>query len=232
MNKFSLQVLENTKEASDSIRVKFVKPDIHYKPGQYMIYELPVQDPKGPARDFSLASSPTEDFLMLTTKLTGSPFKQKLAQLRVGDVIDASGPFGGFTIADGPRHLFVAGGIGITPFRSMIKFATDRKLQQEITLLYSNKVPEEIAFRDELEKWRQQNENLKVVHTITRPEESAEKWNGRTGRVDAGLIKENLDAETVVYVCGPPAMVDAILALLKDMDVPEQRTRAEKFEGY
>ncbi|MBI2579224.1 MAG: FAD-dependent oxidoreductase [Candidatus Aenigmarchaeota archaeon] len=232
MPQFSLVVLESRKEAADTMAIKFEKPQIDYKPGQYMLYELPVQDPEGPTRSFSLASSPTESFLMLTTKLTGSVFKSKLAQMKKGDTINASGPSGRFVLQDSPKHLFIAGGIGITPFRSMIKYAVDTELQEKITLLYSNKVPEEIAFFDELDKWQNQNRFLRVVHTITKPEESEEQWNGRVGRIDAALIKEHLDAETIVYVCGPPGMVDAMVAVLKDIGVPEKRIKAERFEGY
>jgi len=232
MPQFLLEILDNKKESIDAITVKFLKPQIDYKPGQYLLYSLPVEDPKGNSRPFSLASSPTEDFLMLTTKLSGSVFKNKLASLNKGDTINARGPFGRFVLQDSKKHLMIAGGIGITPFRSMIKYAIENKIKQSITLFYSNKVPEEIAFRNELDKWQQRNENFKLIHTITRPEESKEQWSGRVGRIDSELIKEHLDIDTIIYVCGPPGMVDAMLELLKEIGVPDERVRAERFAGY
>ncbi len=232
MPEFSLHVLENEEECKDAITLKFLKPQIDYKAGQYLMYSLPVEDPKGNIRPFSLASSPTEDFLLFTTKLTGSVFKNTLATLKKGDVINARGPFGKFVLENSPKHLMIAGGIGITPFRSMIKYAVDTKTKQQITLLYSNKIPEEIAYRDELEKWQKQNKFLRVIQTITRPEESNEQWSGRTGRIDDALIKEHSDVDTMFYVCGPPGMVDAMLELLKQIGIPEERIRLERFAGY
>lgn len=233
MAQFSLQVVENRPEAADSRTLRFAKPaGMEYRAGQYMTYMLPVQDPRGPTRQFSLASSPTEDFLQLTTMLSDSPFKQKLAGMEKGDTIKASGPHGQFLLSEGKDHLFIAGGIGITPFRSMIKFITDKKLGQKITLLYSNKTPQEIAFFSELLGWKKLNPNLKFIHTITRPEESTELYVGRTGRIDAELIKKYLNDDSTVYVCGPPAMVDAMLELLKGMNVLDSRIRYESFKGY
>ena len=229
---FSLEVIKNRKESSDAISLKFRKPDIAYKAGQYMLYTLPVEDQKGNSRPFSISSAPSEDFLMLTTKLTGSPFKEKLSSLIEGESINAKGPFGRFLMEFADRHIMIAGGIGITPFRSMIKNALDIGMKTEMVLLYSNKIPEEIAYREELEAWDGRNKHLKVVHTITRPDESGEAWAGRVGRIDEKMIREFAKGDEIFYVCGPPALVTSMLETLKKMNIPESRIRSESFVGY
>jgi ferredoxin-NADP reductase len=231
--RLDLEVIENKFECKDAITVRFAKPDgFNYIAGQYLTYQLPVQDPKGSTRQFTLASSPTEDFLQLTTKLSDSAFKQALEKMGRGAKIKAVGPQGEFVLEDAPHHVMIAGGIGITPFRSMIKFAVDTELDVNIKLLYSNRVPEEIAFRDELDKWQFLNQKLRVVHTVTRPEESKYPWSGRPGRVDAELIKENMADGCVFYVCGPQGMVAAMTDLLKEMGISEDRIKKEEFTGY
>ena len=120
------------------------------------------------------------------------------------------------------------GGIGITPFRDMIKYATDKKLQIKLTLLYSNKTPDETCYRDEWPLFEKQNPNLKVVNTIT----DDPNWQGRKGRINEPLIREFSSENTLFYICGPPAMVAGLFELLKIMNVPMSSIRMEKFAGY
>lgn len=206
-----------------------------YRAGQHISVRLPHENPdnRGTIRSFSLSSSPTEDYLSITTNRGESSFKKKLFSLSVGDTIEARGPGGGFIFREGDpgHHLMIAGGIGITPFRSMLTYFSDHKLSLPITLLYSNRTPEEIIFRDYLEKL-EGSISLDVVHTITRPQDLNESWNGRVGRIDEMFIREYSKGGDRYYVCGPLPFVEAMLALLGQMGITSDRVHFEKFTGY
>ncbi len=208
-----------------------------YRPGQYVAARLEgVKDPRGPQRPLTLSSSPIESgFIAVTTRLTGSPFKLRLASLRIGDELRVRGPLGSFVLAENRPAVMLAGGIGITPFRSMIRHAADAAVALPMSLVYSNPVPEEIAFREELNVLAAKLGSLRVIHTITRPEKAGTGWKGKTGRIDAEMIRDaasGLD-RPAYYLCGPPAMVDAMLAILREeIGIPAPDVRAEKFSGY
>ncbi len=230
-----LKVLHVRKETPSIITVVFEKlAGFMYKPGQYMSYFLPVQDPKGNTRQFSIASSPTEDVLLLSFRDTNSIFKQKLKNLNKNDAIDAKGPYGSFILDTSKPAIMLSGGVGITPLRSMIKFAADSKLKTNIILFYSNRTPEEIAFKREFEGMEKKNKNIKIIHTITNLQDSKEKWSGLTGYIDAKMISSNVKnaKDSIFYICGPPAMVDAMADLLKNMNIPDEQVRIEHFTGY
>ena len=128
----------------------------------------------------------------------------------------------------------LSGGIGITPLRSMIKYSSDKKLDIPVTLFYSNRTPEEIAFREDFSTIEKENTNFKIVNTITNKEDSKEEWQGLTGFIDEKMIKENsqnLDT-SIFYICGPPKMVDAMVNLLKTMNIDSARIKIEHFTGY
>jgi ferredoxin-NADP reductase len=146
--------------------------------------------------------------------------------------IKARGPFGRFTLSEAEKHVMIAGGIGITPFRSIIKFATDTESNAKITLIYSNRTPEDIVFKEDLDLMEHMNENLEVIHTITRPE--GHFWKGITGRVDEHMIEQHIEdvENSIFYVCGPPSMVDAMQIVLKEMGIADERIKMERFGGY
>ncbi len=208
-----------------------------YLPNQFVFLGLPgVQDPRGPFRPFSLSSSPTEtDVLAITSKMTGSPFMDRLASLEEGEEALVRGPLGIFLLEPTRPAIMLAGGVGVTPFRGMIRYAADSKSTNPIVLLCSSKVPEEIVFRGELDDLAKAWGGLKVVHTITRPEESRTAWAGRTGRIDATLVREALDGlnNPVPYVCGTPTSVEAMVRLLRfEVGFPRESIRVERFKGY
>ncbi|MCH8022916.1 MAG: FAD-dependent oxidoreductase, partial [Thaumarchaeota archaeon] len=129
--------------------------------------------------------------------------------------------------------VFLGGGIGITPFRSMAKFATDSNSQYRILLLYSSRSSQEIIYRTLWEELEKTNSNLKVVHTISRPEES-KGWTGKTGRIDAGLIRETVSDlnNTIFYICGPPGLVRALNEMLMLIRIDVHNVLVESFSGY
>ena len=228
---FELEVTKVKYETHDVFSTYFSRDNFDYKPGQYVILEIDVEDLEGNTRPLSIASSPTEGFILLSTKIRDTPFKQKLIALKPGDKVKVKGPMGMFTLKEDAKEIvFLGGGIGITPFRDMIKYAADRKLAIKLTLLYSNKTAADIVYKDEWEAFQKQNPNLKVVHTIT----DDASWHGRKGRINEAMIKEFCsDVNTAIfYICGPPGMVTGLYELLKTMNIPQSNIKIEKFAGY
>lgn len=237
--------LIDKKEEAKGTKSFFFEPEekIDWLPGQYFYITLPKlnhEDPKGNVRHFTNAASPTEGNVMrITTRVRAeSGFKLTLDELEIGTNVEGRGPNGMFTIDENTEgnHIFLAGGIGITAFRSIAKFAFDKNLGVFLNLVYSNSIPEEITFREELEKWAKEHNNFKLNMTISKPDESKEKWDGKVGRIDEKLInslfsKEDIKKSTF-WVSGPPAMVTGMEDLLSKMRIPLDSIRTEKFTGY
>ncbi len=241
-----LKLLEKRDEAKGT-KSFFWQPEktVDYLPGQYFYYTLPsltFPDPRGATRHFTISSSPTEgNILRLTTRIREeSGFKKSLDALPKEAEIEGEGPNGTYILNDNEEgiQVFLAGGIGITPFRSMIKYATDKGLKIPIYLVYSNSLPEEIVFKDELKELESKNLNLKTALTVSKPEESKEKWNGLTGRIDEKLLQKLIDdwklriEDCTWWVCGPPGMVDAMQTVLGNLKISAGKIRTEKFTGY
>lgn len=239
-----LKLLKKQDEAKGTVSF-FWEPEkaVSYLPGQFFYFTLPAlkyPDPKGATRHFTLSSSPTEEgYIRLTTRIREeSGYKKTLNELSIGSGIEGEGPNGTFIFDEGENgpHIFFAGGIGITPFRSMVKYALDKNVNVSIHLIYSNSIPEEIAFRREIEGWQVGHPNIKVDMTVSKPEESKEGWSGLTGRIDENLIGKLLpnigSLNSIFWVSGPPAMVDAIEDLLGKLGVTSNKLRSEKFTGY
>jgi ferredoxin-NADP reductase len=208
---------------------------LQFRAGQYLRYTLPHSDPdsRGVTRSFSIASSPWEPLIRLTTRLStpASTFKQALACLRPGAIVEASGPFGNFVYADSDLSpVFIAGGIGITPVRSMLGDLAYRKPRISGTLLYSN-TTQDIPFRADIDALSADWPELHSVYTVTRPDS---QWKGPTGRITGSLIKESIRdvAGSIFFVSGPTPMVDALRTILADSGVDASRVKYEAFPGY
>jgi ferredoxin-NADP reductase len=208
-----------------------------YLSNQAVRLSLPgVADPWGPARAFSLSSSPSEaGFISVTCKISDTPFKQALALLRPGETAEVYGPLGQFLFDRKRPSVFIAGGIGITPFRGMLRYAADTADQGQRRLLYSARTPEEFAFRGELDSLARSSSRLRVYYTVTRPSESRAGWDGRVGRMDAAWIAaaaKGLDRPKF-YVAGLPEMVGEVVSMLHDpLRVAEDDVDYEAFRGY
>ena len=208
---------------------------VTYLPGQFLYYTLPklnYPDPRGETRHFTISSSPTEGpTLRLTTRIREeSGYKKTLDELQIGAEIEGEGPNGTFVLNDddlGP-HVFLAGGIGITPFRSMFKYALDKNLPTQIYLIYSDSTEEDMAFKKELGEAAKTRPNIKIELVIT----------SKIGRIDELLIKKlignwKLEIKNCIWwVSGPPAFVDAMQEILGKVGVTSNHLRAEKFTGY
>ena len=225
-------IIETKQETHDvkSVKLGFDENKFDYEPGQYMMMELDVDESEN-TRSLSIASSPTEDFLIFSTKISQSAFKQKFNSLKIGDRVKLKGPMGVFVLKEDVKEIMLlGGGIGITPFRDMVKYSCDKKLSMNLTLLYSNRTPADIVYKDEWPVFEKENPNLKVVHTIT----DDASWEGRKGRINEAMIREfcNDINNTIFYICGPPGMVDGLSNLLKTMNVSQGNIKIEKFVGY
>lgn len=195
-----------------------------------------VDDPWGAARTFSLSSSPTEkDEISVTCKISDTPFKQALSRLTPETEVDVYGPLGMFLFDASRPAVFLAGGIGITPFRGMIRYAVDSGAAVDLRLLYSARVPEELVFADELAALARSSGRLQVFPSVTRPKESTTTWDGRTGRIDPDWIAQvakSLDRPKY-YVAGLPEMVATVVPWLAGpLGVPEDDIDYEVFRGF
>jgi ferredoxin-NADP reductase len=183
-----------------------------------------------------MASTPAEEGLLFGTKDSDSAFKKTLREMPLGGEITLEEPKGVLALpedTDQPLAL-LAGGIGITPFRAMIRQALDEGTGHRITLFYSNRKPEEALFLEELQEWESGAETLEIVATMTRMHLSDRPWDGPTGRLNPDLIQTRLAAwkEALFILSGPPPMVDAMAAVLSELGVDPARIRPEKFAGY
>jgi ferredoxin-NADP reductase len=185
---------------------------------------------------FSIVSAPFQDELVIATRMRDSRFKRSLAALHIGARVTIDGPFGSLALhKDRSRAaIFIAGGIGITPFVSILRQATEDRLPQLMVLLYSNRRPEDSAFLAELASLHEANPNFRLVATMTQMSGSQQRWDGRTGVIDEALLKATVGdlPKPVFYVVGPPSMVEAMRRTLKLAGFDDDDIRSEEFYGY
>jgi ferredoxin-NADP reductase len=222
---------------ADNIETFCFEPEVAlaFQAGQYLRYALPHVHPdtRGTTRTFTIASAPSEPLLRLTTRINSQPssFKQALTDLAPGAVIEVTGPYGQFVYGEpGTPIVLIAGGIGITPFRSILAELAARHVHATTTLLYSNASPD-IAFRDFFSTLTPDWPQLHLVYTVTRPDAT---WLGPIGRIDGEFIQQHVPDPTrcQYFVCGPTALVDAIRATLGEIGVEAGRIKHEGFPGY
>ena len=226
---------------------------LNYNAGQFAFFDIGqvYNDPKGPIRHFTISSSPTENFIMFSTRIRDSPYKKRLLTLEKGAKVKFRGPEGQFVLhQDYSKYtVFLSGGIGVTPFRSMIKYATDMQLPVPIIMFDSNRDRDNILFKKEFDDWASINKNLKIIYTISEEKEeqhneqsppplsTANDWKGEYGRIDKAMILKYADTNvlnnSIFYICGPPSMLKSMQALLQeDLKIPKERIKIEEFTGY
>jgi ferredoxin-NADP reductase len=238
--RYASKLLDREIIAGEIMLLRFQKPEgFGFVAGQFCFMVTPdlgYHDQESLRRPFSIASSPLENELIFTVRLTESAFKKTLKEMPVGSAVALDSPLGLFTL---PKEtatplVFLAGGVGVSPFRSMMRYAADASTGHKITLLYSSRVPEEAVFLDEFRRIAKGDPRMTVVVTITRPDRSREKWTGLTGRVTPEMVKEQCKdwAQAVHYVSGPPVMVDGMKNVLVEMGVDQQRVKREVWAGY
>jgi glycine betaine catabolism B len=236
---YSLPFLDRRQETPSAMTFRFAiqGSGFRFRSNQAIRLQLPdIQDPWGPSRLFSISSSPTEtDWIAITCKMTGTPFKEGLRALKPGSRVEVFGPLGDLMYDPNRPTVMIAGGIGITPFRGMIRYAIDTGANSPIVLLYSARTPEELAFRTELDDMAKRHPSLAIHYTVTRPQDTLAGWTGRTGRIDERLLRESSSPleEPNFLVVGLPEMIESTIAILEGpMGVPEDRINWEPFRGY
>lgn len=220
------------------VRFDLQGQEVDFRPGQYFwvtLLDPPYDDEKGPRRHISVATSPNErGVLGLCTRLRDSAFKRSLAELPVGTTVDVEHPKGEFVLpaeTDAP-YVFLAGGIGITVFRSMLLDIAERSLPYRVTLVYSNRDRESTAFLDELTELAGAHENIELVLTMT---DDGDEWNGERRHIGPELLRDHLDGDLAGYrylLAGPPGMVEGVTEELRGAGIPEERIHPERFSGY
>lgn len=210
-----------------------IAPDqpVSFRAGQYMVV---TAGSPAMGKPLSISSAPlATGELEFTKKITQSPFSALLDGLGEGDRVDIRLPFGSFTLdRAGERTCFLAGGIGITPIISMCRQASLAGRPGTITVLYGNRTAGEIAFFDEFSALEGALPGLRVVHVL---QEAPENWAGRRGFITAEVLRECVPElpRNTFFVCGPPAMVDAMKRLIRDeLQLPEESLVLERFSGY
>lgn len=223
--------------AQDTIAVHLQKPaDFSYKPGQTITLNLPAGNDGSPAlrHTFSLTSAPHEEDLSIATRVRQTPYKQALKKLDKGSELSFTGPYGKFGLPEqtGRPIVMVAGGIGITPYISMLHDATHNGSTQQFLLLYSNHHPQQAAFLHDLQELTRLNPYFRLQATMTG--EAGDGWTGLRGRIDKNMLQQAIQglSEPLCYVTGTPYMVEEVLDHLNSLGIADDSIRSEGFHGY
>lgn len=241
MSKLKLPLAERDEIARDTLSFRFDlgSEKLPFEPGQHVSLEMtdmPRGDKDEDERTFSIASSPESPHLMVATRMRDSAFKRSLAEIDLGTELEIDGPHGSFVLdpdSDRPVTMF-AGGIGVTPFRSMIRHELENGSGRRLTLVWSNRTPEDAPFLDEMQRWSREHDNFRLVATMTQADRSVRGWDGKTGRVDREFLEDVLDdlPAAVCYVAGPPGFVQSVGDALVEAGVKRSDVRDDAFEGY
>ena len=225
----SLQMTFVKKEriAKDTYSFYFQKPSaFDFLPGQYIMVHLPIhpKDGSGGSRKFTIASSPLERDLIITTKKGRSEFKKSLFSLHPAEIVEFTGPFGGFVLRDTDvfEHVHISGGIGITPFHSMISYVAEKKLNIPITLIACFSDLEHVVYYDELMNIAAKNKNITVEFVVGQPNLLESVINKYVSTI----------SPSTYYIVGSPQMVEDTEELLEKMGISDEKIKVEEFDGY
>jgi ferredoxin-NADP reductase len=233
------RIKEKREVAKGTLLVTFslLGREVNFKAGQYFFVTLPDighHDERGLRRHITVVTSPNEKGILgFATRMRESAFKRTLGELPTGSEVEVEEPKGGFGL---PQEIsrplvFIAGGIGITVFRSMLRYIADEQLPYRVTLIYSNRDRESTAFLDELRALEQELPDFQLILTMTQDA----GWEGETRKVNAQFVEDHLGEDLNAYtflVAGPPAMAESVQKELKKAGVSEQNVIVESYSGY
>jgi ferredoxin-NADP reductase len=240
MSAYHGTLLGRTNVAEGTMAFQFEKPqDFVFKAGQYIDLTLLGSRPgssTGLTHTFSIASSPSDDEILVTTRVRSTVFKQALSILPLGSGVNIEGPMGSFGLHNNTSRpaVFLAGGIGIAPFLSMLSYATEQKQHHPIILFYANRYLEDAAFIDALWTLERANPRFRFVPTLTRMASNNGRWKGKTGHISAEMLLTQVGTVRgpIYYIAGPPTMVAAARRSLIEVGADEDDIRTEEFAGY
>jgi predicted ferric reductase len=228
MCKNRFQVAKVVQETPTIWTIQFQPRKLDFKPAQFMILRLIQNGTPSEPHPFTIAASPTAGELAVSIKAVGD-FTRTIKDVKPGDSALIDAPYGKFSFLEFPaeEYLFIAGGIGITPFMSMLRYLRDMKMSKKIVLLWGNRFEREIAFREELTRMEAVNPGLRVIHVIS----DEPDWPGEKGFITAALIQKyggDLSRKEI-FICGPPVMLDLMLKELQALNIPKERIHYERF---
>lgn len=240
MTTCEIKLLRREEIAEGTMAFHFTKPEgFTFKPGQAV--DIILTDPEIPAIElgrhtFSLVTAPVENELAIATRMRDSSYKRALRALNIGARVKMEGAFGSLTLHSDVRRaaVFIAGGIGITPFISILRNFAAGERERELLLVYSNRRPEDAAFLGELKELARENKRFMLIATMTDMSQSTSLWDGRIGEVTPALIKDiaSKHVAPIYYLAGPPGMVEALQGTLNKMGINDDDIRSEGFYGY
>ena len=224
----SYEVTAVREEAKDIWTLEFSGKKLDFLPGQFMFVQLLRNGKLSSAHPFTISNSPTREKLSITPKKLGD-FTLSVKDTRVGDKAFIDAPYGVFSFLN-YRHeelVFIAGGIGITPFISMLRYIRDEMSEQKVTLFWSNRNENYLCFRDELEELESELDNFRLIIIMT----DQPDWEGEKGHLNGAMIQGHLESldNKEFFVCGPPDMTAAMIFELKERQVPPVRIHSELF---
>ncbi|MBS0616791.1 MAG: FAD-dependent oxidoreductase [Spirochaetes bacterium] len=236
MPKFELKLIKKEEVAKNTMAFLFEKPaEFDFRAGQFGDFTLiapPETDAKGNTRAFSIATGPFAHQVAIATRMRDSAFKRVLKNLPIGASVEFDGPFGDFKLhkTETTPAVFLIGGIGITPVRSIIAQATHDKLAHSLTLFYANNTPAEAAFLPDFKRFAEENEHFNFVPVMS----ADNTFNGEKGFIDKAMIARYASDLTkpIFYIAGPAGMVAAMRKILLDAKANEDNIRTEEFSGY
>jgi ferredoxin-NADP reductase len=237
---YASRLLNRVEVAEGTIAFHFEKPTgFDFKPGQSADLTLPnppETDAEGNVRTFSIASAPFEDQLMFATRMRDTAFKRSLKKMPLGTVVKMDSAMGSFTLHKNSAKpaVFLAGGIGVTPFSSIVRQADHDRAPHKLYLFYSNRRPEDAPFVEVLQNLEKTNPQFRFIATMTEMRRSKKTWNGETGRIDQEMLSKDLNElrGPIYYVAGPPALVSGMRKMLVASGVDEDDIRSDEFSGY
>jgi len=237
---YSVKLVSREEVAEGTMAFHFEKPrGFDFKPGQYADMTLPdppETDKEGNTRSFSIASPPFQNELIFTTRMRDTAFKHSLKTVPLSTEVNIGPATGDFTLHKdhATPAVFIAGGIGITPFLSIVRQADRDRPAQKLYLFYSNRRPEDTAFLDLLQKLDSNNPDFRLTCTMTEMEKSKKEWKGETELIDKKMLSKYLTSleEPIYYIAGPPAMVKAMRKMLMTIGIEDSHVKVDEFEGY
>jgi ferredoxin-NADP reductase len=237
---YESKLLSRIEVAEGTMAFHFEKPSgFNFRAGQFADVTLtdpPETDAEGNTRTFSIASPPFENELVFATRMRDTAFKRSMKKVPLATEVRIGSAAGSFTLHKNPAKpaVFLAGGIGITPFLSMVRQADRDRLPQKLYLFYSNRRPEDAAFLDTLQALEMTNPNFRLIGTMTEMSKSKKEWKGESVLIDQGMLSRHLAIlqGPIYYIAGPAAMVAAMQQTLVNAGVEEDDIRTEEFFGY
>jgi ferredoxin-NADP reductase len=238
--KLFLKLKEKVQIAKDTYEFIFI-PDkkINFKAGQYLEWTVDQirTDTRGNRRYFTIASSPTEAEIRLGVRLSpgSSTFKQKLMDLDINEIVIASQLSGDFSLSNKAhgKMVFIAGGIGVTPFRSIVKYMIDKEDKRDVVMFYANKFEDDIAYKSIFDQ-AESKLKFKCVYVLTEKLHAPKEWNGEIGYLDENMIKKHIPdvKKCKYYLSGPQGMVNAYKELLLRIGVSRMNIITDYFPGF